>query len=504
MLKQLQAIVGADHVSDEPGACDLATSDIFEWPGRKPALMVASPRTTDETSAVLRVLRDSGIPVVARGAGLSYTGAFAMKQASVVVDTSRMNDINVNAEDRYATVGAGASWASVAHALKPFGMKSVQASPISGTYSTVGGLAAQGIPAGLDGILGLTVVLSDGAVVRTGAPTRFHRYAGPDLTGLFLGDCGAFGIKTEIVIRIAPEQPTAFASFGFDSADDLLQGLIACLSEGIVTRAFAMDRVKSRDATKVELGEVLRTSAAMIQRSGSLVQSAKDAAKLLRLAVAPTNDKPWSLHLTVESPTQFGADAQLQRAREICGSNGIEGDDVFPRAFKAKPYSIRGFVGPSGERWAPVHGIFSLSNSRHAMAHLQSSLATQSPQMAELDVTASWLLSSSGPYVTIEPMLYWRDRLEPIHMRYLSPRNRERFGAFAANPAARQFVRTMRERLRDIMDAHGAVHSQLGRFYRTSNSSLDSPDALLMRLKAALDPDHRFNPGVLGIPAQLK
>ena len=44
MLKQLQAIVGADHVSDEPGACDLATSDIFEWPGRTPALMVAKPR----------------------------------------------------------------------------------------------------------------------------------------------------------------------------------------------------------------------------------------------------------------------------------------------------------------------------------------------------------------------------------------------------------------------------------------------------------------------------
>jgi FAD/FMN-containing dehydrogenase len=497
MLKQLQAIVGAEHVSDDPDVCDLATSDIFEWPGRKSALLVVSPRTTDETSAILRVLRASHIPVIARGAGLSYTGAFAMPQAPIVVDTSRMNNISVNAPDRCATVGAGASWASVADALKPFGMKSAQASPISGTYSTVGGLAAQGMPAGLDGILGLTVVLSDGSVVRTGAPTRFYRYAGPDLTGLFLGDCGAFGIKTEIVIRIAPEQPTAFASFGFDNADDLLQGMITCLSEGVVTRAFAMDPVKSRDTTKVEAGAALSTAAAVIQRSGSLIQSVKDTAKLLRQAVAPASDKSWSLHLTVESPTQVGTDAQLQRAREICRSKGVEGDDLLPRALKAKPYSVRGFVGPSGERWVPVHGIFSLSQTRPAMAALQDSIASQSEQMTELSVAVSWLLSSSGTHVTIEPMLYWRDRLDPIHMRHLSLRNRERFNGFAANPAARQFVRAMRERLRDVMDAHGAVHSQLGRFYRTGN--LDA-DALLARLKATLDPDHRINPGVLGIP----
>jgi D-lactate dehydrogenase (cytochrome) len=216
MLKQLQAIVGADHVSDEPDACDLATSDIFDWPGRAPAFMVASPATTEETAAILRVVREHGVPVIARGAGLSYTGGFAIEKAPLIIDTTRLNAIEVNAADRYATVGAGASWASVADALKPFAMTSAQASPISGAYSTVGGLAAQGMPAGLDGILGLTVVLADGSVVRTGAPNRFYRYAGPDLTGLFLGDCGSLGIKTEVVIRIAPEQPAAFASFGFD------------------------------------------------------------------------------------------------------------------------------------------------------------------------------------------------------------------------------------------------------------------------------------------------
>jgi D-lactate dehydrogenase (cytochrome) len=76
-------------------------------------------------------------------------------------------------------------------------------------------------------------------------------------------------------------------------------------------------------------------------------------------------------------------------------------------------------------------------------------------------------------------------------MRYLSPRNRARFADFVKNPPARQLVATMRERLRDVMDAHGAVHSQIGRFYRFGD------DVLLARLKAALDPDGRLNPGVL-------
>ena len=77
-------------------------------------------------------------------------------------------------------------------------------------------------------------------------------------------------------------------------------------------------------------------------------------------------------------------------------------------------------------------------------------------------------------------------------------RNRERFGGFAPNSAAREFVRTMREQLRDIMDRHGAVHSQIGRFYRMNASGV--PGDLLSRLKRALDPHHRLNPGVLGLP----
>jgi D-lactate dehydrogenase (cytochrome) len=396
MLKQIQAIVGHDNATDGAAHCALATSDVFEGNESHPALMVVSPRTSGETAAVVRLLGQSDIPVIARGAGLSYTGSFAIDRPAAVIDTSRLTDIEVNAADRYAVVGAGASWAHVAEALKPSGMVATQIAPISGAFATVGGLASQGIPAGLDGILGLSVVLADGSVVQTGAPTHFHRYAGPDVTGLFLGDCGAFGVKTEVVLRIAPEPPAAFASFGFDDADAALESLIACVGERIVTRVFAMDRLKSAGARKVGVGEAVKTAAAMIRRSETLAQSASDAAKLLRLAVGASDEPPWSLHLTMESPTQAGADAQLERACGICQVRGRRGDDVFPRAMRAKPYSVRGLVGPAGERWAPVHGIFALSRVRPAMADLQALLAERAAQMQALGVNACWLMSAAG------------------------------------------------------------------------------------------------------------
>src|SRR5215831_16542688 len=109
LLKQIQAIVGIDYAIDDPIKCDLATSDVFERSERVPAVMVVSPRTTSETSAIVRLLSENHLPAIARGAGLSYTSSFAIERPVAIVDTLRMNEIQVNAMDRYATVGAGAS-----------------------------------------------------------------------------------------------------------------------------------------------------------------------------------------------------------------------------------------------------------------------------------------------------------------------------------------------------------------------------------------------------------
>ena len=156
-------------------------------------------------------------------------------------------------------------------------------------------------------------------------------------------------------------------------------------------------------------------------------------------------------------------------------------------------------VGPEGERWVPVHGIVPLSRATAAMAALEAAIDQERAALDDVGMTVNWVVSSTGAHVTIEPMFYWRDALDPIHLAYLSEKNRARFGAFAANPEARVLARRLRLRLRDILDAHDGVHAQLGRFYRFTDQLDEGSAMLVRRIKTALDPDGRMNPGVLGL-----
>jgi len=105
VLEKLRLIVGPGHVSAERADCDLATADIFDWPDRKSAAAVVWPKDTPEVSGVLKVLHAANIATVPRGAGLSYTGGLAVERTAVVVDVSRLNDVTVNRDDCYATIG---------------------------------------------------------------------------------------------------------------------------------------------------------------------------------------------------------------------------------------------------------------------------------------------------------------------------------------------------------------------------------------------------------------
>jgi len=165
-----------------------------------------------------------------------------------------------------------------------------------------------------------------------------------------------------------------------------------------------------------------------------------------------------------------------------------------PQALHAKPFSVRGMVGPQGERWVPVHGILPPSRAMDCLAALQDCVAQRAAALDAAGVAVNWIMSSSSPQVTIEPMMYWRDALDPLHFEALGAKYRARFDGVPVNEAARSLVAETRGALRSIFAAHGAAHAQLGRYYAPLPS-----DGLAALLKRALDPAGRMNPGVLGL-----
>jgi FAD/FMN-containing dehydrogenase len=500
-------IVGPDHIATDDATLHLCAHDVFMWDDAQLPLAVAAPADTAQVAALMRAAATHGFVVAPRGGGVSYTkGYVPVSVNTVTLDTSRLDAIfEINTADLYVTVGAGCTWQKLSEALKGKGLRPVVKGPISGTHATVGGLAAQNAgSANMSGFLALEVVLADGRIVATGSsaakvrPSPFYRNYGPDLTGLFLGDTGAFAIKTKCTLALEPEpQGTAFATLGFQSLPEMVE-VMTVLSRSLAhCRLLGMDPVKNRTATKVGMAEGLGTLAKVVTAAGSMTEGLKQAA---RIAVAGSNvlaDTPWSLHVTLEGHDQTAADHMMAAARPLWAGRARDIEPSVPVAMRARPYSIRGIVGPNGERWVPIHGLFPLSRAVEAA---QRTLAFFGERVAELErhgIQHSYITSASAGHWLIEPMFYWFDELTPLHAKALGDKF-EKFKDIPANPAARAVVKACRAELAALFHDLGAVHSQIGKFYDFSGGLDPTTYGLLSEFKTLLDPKCRLNPGNLG------
>ncbi|MFC3703567.1 FAD-binding oxidoreductase [Devosia honganensis] len=500
----LAELIGAAHVALGEEALAYYASDIMVWEEARPPVAAVRPGSAAEVAAIVRYAGERKLALVPRGAGLSYTGGVvAGGQRAIVLDLTRLDGVDIDAENRTVRVGAGLSWEGLALALAGGGLRPLQHGPISGQYSTVGGAVSQNVPGNLEGVLGLEVVLADASVARFGAggikdAPGFYRHYGPDLVGLFCGDCGSFGIKTAVTLRLVPERPAAFASFAFPGPRELVAAMATLGRANLGLRLFGMDAQKNRDATKVDAQTAFQTVRAVLGKGGNPLARVGDLLQLGR-AGANTAGAGWTLHATAEAATPQAAASLLDAARRELAGAGVEIDNVLPKTLHAKPYSVRGFVGREGERWVPIHGMVSLQRAVGTIGAIEDYLAANAERLAALSITTGYFFSGVGPYVSMEPMFYWPDELDPIHLRYLSNRNRERFGGRDRNAPARQAVWELRDGIRGIFREAGAVHAQIARYYDYLGRIDPSAAQLVTRIKGALDPQRLINPGSLGL-----
>jgi FAD/FMN-containing dehydrogenase len=500
---------GAEALTDA-ATLDFYAHDVFERGADLAA--VVRPTDTAQLAAAVAAATRAGHIVVARGGGMSYTGGYTQGTAgAVLIDTAQMDRIlAINADDMSVTVEVGCTWAKLYAALKPLGLRTPFWGTLSGLKATVGGGMSQNClfwgsarhGSGAQSCTALAVVLADGTIIRTG--TGFARPYGPDLTGLFLADTGAMGIKAEVTLRLVREAAAhAYASFIFDTHGEVLGALAELERAGVATEIFGFDpNLNAIRMKRDSLASDAKALVGMMKAQGSVLKALKEGAKVALAGRDFLKDARFSLHVLTEARQQSAADADIAEAKRIAlAHGGRETENSIPKIIRANPFGpLNSMLGPEGERWAPVHGIVPHSKAVACYDAILALFAARGDEMDALGIHSGTLITALGGQGTlIEPCLYWPDASNPLIDDTVEDAHLAKLPRHAPNAAAWALVKQLKAALADLFLAHGAAHFQIGRTYKYRGSLDPAADALLGAIKAHLDPDGRMNPGVLGL-----
>ena len=175
-----------------------------------PTQQLASPRSSEQAAEILRQATNQGLAIEITGAGTNRDWGNPVT-ASLLLSTTQLTGLRDHSwQDLTATVAAGTPWSVLQRALSLHGQR-VALDPLWPDKATVGGIVATNDSGSLrtrhgslrDLIIGMTIVLADGTVARSGGKV-VKNVAGYDLHKLMIGAFGTLGLITEVTFRLHP------------------------------------------------------------------------------------------------------------------------------------------------------------------------------------------------------------------------------------------------------------------------------------------------------------
>ena len=334
-IERLKEVVGSENITVSPIDCLAYSRDMSIHSGTPQAVIFVS--STEEVSGIVKLANEHKVPVTARGTGSSVTGAVLPIKGGLILDFTRMNSVlEINKDDSYAVVEPGVICNALNAKLAPSHF--FPPDPGSAAIATIGGMIAtnaSGVRAAKYGttknyVKGLTIVLADGRIIKTGviAPKST---AGYDLTQLFASSEGTLGIITEAIVRILPvPEYEAFAKASFPD---------------VATAGKAVEKMFT-SGLELATCEIL---------DNACIQVAREA---LKMDIPP--EVNCQLFMGIDGP-KAAVQEQIEKINEICSSvGGLENVWSDNPVEKAQLFAARGGLVPAMSRLQPHHRLVPL------------------------------------------------------------------------------------------------------------------------------------------------
>jgi glycolate oxidase len=240
VLAELRQLVSSGYVHDAPSEI-ISYSFDGTFQQRRPDVAV-SPASTEEVASIVRVAARERIPIIARGASSGLAGGTIPESGGLVLNLARMDRIvEIDTDNVCVVAQSGVVTLQLQQAVERVGLF-YPPDPASSRQSTIGGNVATnaGGPRCLkygvtrDYVIGLTVVLASGEVLKLGGKVTKNA-TGYALMQLFVGSEGTLGIVTEVILRLAPlprARVTALAIF--DALTSASQAVSKIMGSGML------------------------------------------------------------------------------------------------------------------------------------------------------------------------------------------------------------------------------------------------------------------------------
>lgn len=203
--KEFAALVGEDHLSDDPATCAACAVD-----GSVPWL-VLYPTTAEEVAAALKLAADRGLAVIPFRNRTKLDIGNPPRQYDVGLCLKGMNNVwHFEPADLTITVEAGMKLGDFQYLANRHQLW-LPLDPAGGASASLGGILATNASGPLrhaygsprDMVLGMKIATAGGTLIKTGGRV-VKNVAGYDLSKLLIGSYGTLGVIVEASLKLSP------------------------------------------------------------------------------------------------------------------------------------------------------------------------------------------------------------------------------------------------------------------------------------------------------------